>query len=630
MTNDNWLLYEDLANDAERQIWTSLHPQQAAHIDIGGGAATSGAAWGQELTIRAKLIRQIVTGNCPALPTLLHIKSGRIRDSVDLEAVELRCPLHLEQFYIDEKVNLKEAWTLGMHLSDCLIPKGIDACQIHTKHNFVLTRSKLDSQFDMTAARIGGKLDLNSTTINNQAGAAIIARDITVEQGACFDYVIARGRVELVGSTVGGLSMTRAQLTHSSDGIALHGARIAVLGSCHLDAGFRAEGNVDLTGSAIRGRLLCSGGNFIKSARGRDSEKAIDLSRATVDQNAQFCTGFYAAGMVRLVDMEIIGSLECEGGRFENEGDTAIFATGVRVGRDVSMTKPVPPVGGDLTGFEAKGRVIFNGAKIGGKIDLTGGAFLNNNRRDVTIEFRMLSAGQLVLDRDTNIQGTIDLSRAKIDGRLTNNSSILSHNVLLKGLSYAFLEDDKSPQARRRWLTQEKSAAQIYNQLASFYALDGEYKEAKRVLVAGRDARRRKKKWPIRATEFFLAKLTVGYGYYPFLVLIWLVVLEVVGGLIFGHLRHDMILSHYQFGFTINAAEHSKATFLEFNPWLYTLDLLLPVVDLKQATVWIPIHAAEGFSALFTLSGWALATALVVGLGSIFRGGRLEDGKSAL
>jgi hypothetical protein len=67
----------------------------------------------------------------------------------------------------------------------------------------------------------------------------------------------------------------------------------------------------------------------------------------------------------------------------------------------------------------------------------------------------------------------------------------------------------------------------------------------------------------------------------------------------------------------------------EFHPWLYSLDLLLPMVDLRQARDWapLPVEAAHpddfwrsvtpwimGFEALF---GWAAALLLVVSVSGV-------------
>jgi hypothetical protein len=56
-----------------------------------------------------------------------------------------------------------------------------------------------------------------------------------------------------------------------------------------------------------------------------------------------------------------------------------------------------------------------------------------------------------------------------------------------------------------------------------------------------------------------------------------------------------------------------------FNPWLYAIDTVVPVVDLKQRSTWSPSIDAGGGSMLAwvnaaTVAGWAISSLLVVGL----------------
>ena len=51
-----------------------------------------------------------------------------------------------------------------------------------------------------------------------------------------------------------------------------------------------------------------------------------------------------------------------------------------------------------------------------------------------------------------------------------------------------------------------------------------------------------------------------------------------------------------------------------FQPFFYTLDLLLPVVSLHQRDAWIAHGAAQVRSVVFIIMGWILATAVVLSL----------------
>jgi hypothetical protein len=207
-------------------------------------------------------------------------------------------------------------------------------------------------------------------------------------------------------------------------------------------------------------------------------------------------------------------------------------------------------------------------------------------------------------------------------------------------MSYASVaENGTKVKDRIKWLKgmTQPNIPQVYRQLSSVYQSQGDERNAKKVLVAGQDAQYSSARfWPIKVFGWVF-KWTVGYGYWPSLILLWLAVLELFGAFLFTHLQGDMLLapiyinstgdhsgSHHALG-TITPTGPTEHGYPAFQPWLYTLDLLLPLVKLRQSDIWIPHRAAEWWSMVFITSGWALATALVIGLGSVFARGRQDS-----
>jgi hypothetical protein len=56
-----------------------------------------------------------------------------------------------------------------------------------------------------------------------------------------------------------------------------------------------------------------------------------------------------------------------------------------------------------------------------------------------------------------------------------------------------------------------------------------------------------------------------------------------------------------------------------FQPFLYTLDLLLPVASLHQRDNWVAQGAAQWWSVFFIIMGWILATVVVASLTGIIK-----------
>ncbi|WP_406273633.1 hypothetical protein OHT93_25975 [Streptomyces sp. NBC_00191] len=643
VTAEGWFERTDLVSEAERKLWDAQldQPRQLNPVYIGPPDPASGAAWELDRQIRAGLIRQILLGRGPdPNPCVLRLEGARITEELSLEASRLACPLDLRGCYFDERISFEQTRAPAIYLTNCNIPNGISADQVCTLNSFELSGSEIRNGVTMLAARIGGQLLMTSTKIFKEDGVSLSAQGLTVQKGAVFRSFVSEGKVVFTGSTFGrGLNMGAAKLTKSNDGFALDAHRLNVKGSLYLKNGFRAEGEVDLTGTRVQGVLRFTGGRFERSGAQVSRNRVLGLARVIVEQNAYLDREFYANGTVHLLDAQIGGSLRCQGGTFTNDTDTAIYAAGITVGRDVELSKANAEQGEDPRGFSADGKVVLSDAKIGGKLDCSGGSF--KNEQSIAIDAKGLTAGSVIFSDQSRLDGTVDLRRVQVSGRLQAGICLQASQVRLKGLTYASLGDE-APDLKKRlqWLRGKEYIPQVYRQLASVYQSQGDKGDAKRILVAGESAQFRKRAWPIKVLGWIF-RGTVGYGYYPALVLVWLVGLEVVGGVLFSFLRSDMLLApiyinpftdradfHHPLGSITGAHGETDHGYPAYQPWLYTLDLLLPVVNLRQSDIWIPHRAAEWCSIIFIIAGWALATALVVGLGSMFTRDRQDPNTS--
>ena len=95
----------------------------------------------------------------------------------------------------------------------------------------------------------------------------------------------------------------------------------------------------------------------------------------------------------------------------------------------------------------------------------------------------------------------------------------------------------------------------------------------------------------------------MGYGYRTWLAAFWLVGFLILGTWLFGSVYRGELTP-------ANKPDVQPA----FQPFLYTLDLLLPVVSLHVRDAWIAHGAAQVWSVVFIIMGWILATAVVLSL----------------
>ena len=104
---------------------------------------------------------------------------------------------------------------------------------------------------------------------------------------------------------------------------------------------------------------------------------------------------------------------------------------------------------------------------------------------------------------------------------------------------------------------------------------------------------------------------TIGYGYRPIRALILLVILTISGCWLFDVASHNPALLH--------PAKPGSPEQPAFNSFRYTMDLLLPVVNLKQRDAFVTGGWAAWAAFGFTFAGWLLAAVVVAGLSGVFK-----------
>lgn len=165
------------------------------------------------------------------------------------------------------------------------------------------------------------------------------------------------------------------------------------------------------------------------------------------------------------------------------------------------------------------------------------------------------------------------------------------------------------PTARRlEWVeaaTPEYSP-EPYERLASVLRASGEDADARAVLLA-KQRRRRTTLPPALRAWGYLQDWTVVYGYRPGRAALWMAVLWAAGAVLFTVHGEPPPLK---------AEEHP-----DWNPVLFALDLLLPVIDLGQQDQWILRGGWQWGTAALVILGWILATTVAAGASRVLRRG---------
>jgi hypothetical protein len=444
-----------------------------------------------------------------------------------------------------------------------------------------------EGEIALHGGHVGGRLALSEARLVNPGGRALVGTSLTVDGSLYGVRLTAEGVVRLTGARIGGVcNLTGARLTNAG-GQALHAVRLGVDGDLLCRHGFVADGEIELSGAHVGGQLELDGARLTNPG-------AIALHGESLTcRQAMTCRdGFTAEGEIHLVDARL-AQLDLSGATVTNPTGNALLADHLTVDQNMFCAHE----------FTAHGTVRLIGAHIGGRLSFNKAVLINPAA--LALDLEAATANELIL-RPRSTEGGVDLTNARV-GLFGDDPAALTAitpgRLLLRGFTYETLDNDEADvRARLRWLSQHQHGytRQIYDQLSAAYRRAGDEESARKVAIA-EQWRRRAVLNPAGKLTNWLLYLTVGYGYRTWLAVIWLAGLLGCGTWIFDR-AHP---AHMVWTDTQGPAFHALA---------YTLDVLVPIVDLGQQEAWQPQGAAMYWSWAFMAAGWVLTSAVAAGL----------------
>ncbi|MCK9396210.1 MAG: hypothetical protein M0Q44_11535 [Methylobacter sp.] len=170
--------------------------------------------------------------------------------------------------------------------------------------------------------------------------------------------IISTGTVHLLNAKLSGNLECRGGKFDVKDGDALICDRAVIRGSICLNDSFTATGIVSFVAARIDGSLDCSNAVF-NGARSGEKDVALACDRAAIKGGVFLRNGFTATGSVRLSGAQIGGNLECMKATLDGMDGYALQAEGVTVVGKFHFNNM----------RSIKGTVSFSSAKVGGLID---------------------------------------------------------------------------------------------------------------------------------------------------------------------------------------------------------------------------------------------------------------------
>lgn len=633
--------------------------------------------WGPGRVIRAEVISALLLGARdlePGFAPGVRLRGARITGRLDVMGATLAYPLVCEYCYFTQELRFVECTARTVRIVGSHFP-AFNGTRMRLTGILNLWNSTVTGVLRLDQARLEGHLGLSGAAIGAGGGSeAVAAYGLAVDGGLECAALRARGSVVLENAAVTGtldlagahiadpggraLTMDRAVIGRldcrgmvvegetrmrnsrvgasmvltaarldNPGGVALSAGGMSAAGGLFLNGSFAAIGEVRLYGASLAANLTVSGAT-IRNPGG----SALNLNRATLGVFRG--EGLVAEGQVSLAGARIGSDFDLRNARLAGDGaspalaadgaaiDGALVLAGVdahgeiclravQVGQRILLrnSQLANPAGTALRLSRAKvaadvfcdqmtsaGRIRVAGATIGGELNFRGARIRND--AGPALEAAALDAGELSLRLAEPPEGLVDLRHVRVR-ILRDDPGTWPSLLSLDGMTYDALEPPLSARQRLQWLARDPNGHQPrpYEQLAVHYAATGRPAEARQVMYASERILRRNKTL-LRRTWSLLQDVTIGYGYQPWRALAWLAVLLIAGSITFAVEPPPPLGS--------GNPPH-------FIPVIYTLDLLLPVVDLGQKHAFSPAGGEQWFSYLLMASGWVLITTVAVG-----------------
>lgn len=456
--------------------------------------------------------------------------------------------------------------------------------------------------------------------------------------------------------------------------------RSAILDSVFLDGSImpglqadriEARGTISLRGAALTGGVLVEGGriggNLDCNGIVVDAAKDHAIHAEDLDASSILLRGAVIKGSIRLSGAKLSGDVD---------------AFNLRVTSD-----EMPAI--DAGAIETRGSVVLRSARVEGTLRLVSArissdlilqnAILTNPGKMALQLNNAVIIGILMLNGRAKVSGVLDLTGATI-GTIHDTIAAwpTAGDLLLNRCLYqAIVEGPVDAKTRIGWLALQDPERwgedfwpQPYEQLAKVFRDLGHDEDARSVLVAKERLQRRarRKRAPNRAWRFLLGAtdgvlaVTLLYGRQPLLVFAWLFFFWLAGAGVFQYAERiraimpnsPVVLRSLEW--TLCGLDRSQSRFLVttrqemnglaaerqtqldcfksqfeaasypiFNPWMFSLETLFPVLEVGQKAFWRPNSSQPGGAVVMvffyfqSLVGWALSLLAVAGFSGLVK-----------
>lgn len=537
----------------------------------------------------------------------------------------------------------------GMHVGGSLLAEvdtyGAGRRYFSTNGVVFMPSARIDGDVVLRGAKLGVDQSLEPAVRNWRSSdpyvdpkPALVADRIKVEGNVeLSDGLYSEGTLRMVNARIGGtlrLAGAKVEVPRATNepyqDRALHFDGSEVNGDVDATQ-LKVSGQSRLADVRIGGNMLALGATFTHA--GRD---VVSARRTTVAGNLEL-TSCDVAGTLRLQGIEVGGSIELFDTQLSNPMRRPFTSFSVdlrtaRIGRDLVFSRRKQE-----RGFTAAGGVSLEGAVIARRLNFRDAVLRaaepgSDNGHGVALDASDVVADEFALIPKEPPAGRVILRRAHC-GTLSDNSALWQAEGKLELEDFRYdalakpipLDADAQVLHRVALLSDAMDGYRPgpYDQLAATLRTGGNEEHASTVLLY-----KQRHRYEALSAGFkvlgpgvliwsWLQRAMVGYGYRPMRALSWLFVLLVIGSLWFGLGSSECPGTIPELG--PRCPVNTDDLGLEWNPVLFTTDLLVPIVDFGNKGRWYMAGVDKWVATAFTATGWVLATTVAAGVTRMLR-----------
>ncbi len=250
----------------------SLHPAEITLLEAcqRGGLASLDASRPDRAdaknTIRADVLRFLLLGGDHDHAVHEHgvrVCGAWIEGELDLEGAESSVGLRCEHCSFSRAPNFRGAQIRGvLSLVNCRLPGVLAERMVCSGSVWIRSGSAIEGEVGLVGARIGGDLVCSGASMHNQGKCALRVDGAMIDGAVFLDGLTSRGEVRLVGAQIAGDLVCSGSLLDGMGQPALSADRAFIKGTVFLDESFISVGEVRLLGAHVAGDFECTGASM--------------------------------------------------------------------------------------------------------------------------------------------------------------------------------------------------------------------------------------------------------------------------------------------------------------------------------------------------------------------------------